>query len=162
MKTLFSGRHIGVPERNTDMAGQYLRRTFRGISKVWDKAQTLNLENCLFLIFYNITISWFYPLNVLAGMAQWWERSPPASGICGPGSIPARCHMCEFVVNSRLAPKVFFFGFSVFWFEDCLVMFPKQAFCSCLSSGLNNNGCYTTSNTYSRKPLSCKIVYNCR
>ena len=27
---------------------------------------------------------------------------------CGPGSIPARCHMwVEFVVGSRLAPRVF-------------------------------------------------------
>ena len=30
-----------------------------------------------------------------------------ASHYCGPGSIPSRCHMwIEFVVGSRLAPKV--------------------------------------------------------
>ena len=31
---------------------------------------------------------------------------------CSPGSIPARCHMwAEFVVDSRLAPRVFLRGF---------------------------------------------------
>ena len=53
--------------------------------------------------------------------------------------------------------------FKFFWLEDCLIMIAKQVFCSSLSSaGLNNIGCYTTSNTYSRKPFSYKIVYNCR
>ena len=37
-----------------------------------------------------------------------------ASNQCGPGSIPAQCHMwVEFVVGSRLAPMVFS-GSSVF------------------------------------------------
>ena len=49
MLTLFPGRHVGVPQTNTNMAAPYqanVREIFRRISQLWDNAHTLNLENC--------------------------------------------------------------------------------------------------------------------
>ena len=41
-----------------------LFKIIRGISQVWENAQTKKLEKCnLYKISYNITISWLYPLN---------------------------------------------------------------------------------------------------
>ena len=55
-----------------------------------------------------------------AGMAQWWERSPPTlSHQCGPGSIPGPGVIwVEFVVGSRPCSG----GFS----RGCLVFLPLQ------------------------------------
>ena len=53
MTTIFSGRHIGVPQRYTNQHGVFilgsvnLCETFRRISEVWGNAQAQNLEKCL-------------------------------------------------------------------------------------------------------------------
>ena len=45
MLTLFPGRHIGV------LGSEKFCETFRPISKVWENAQTYNLEKCLLSLF---------------------------------------------------------------------------------------------------------------
>ena len=60
--TLFSGRHIGVPQRNTNMAAPYKTLQFtRNIStdiSTLEQRKDLKLgELSSLLIFYNITIS---------------------------------------------------------------------------------------------------------